>query len=333
MLFFHKLLLLPLHVWGNSLWKISKCCRKTRIASFGLFSYKNRWDWAYSETQHGLLRQACCTKISCLLFRNDSQIAKPWQNHGGPDFLRQAQLQKLEAQLSDSLKMNLRHLATLNMDWQNSVVSQSPLCWWFEELKNPGGLAMTCHSFWPAADVLGLPSLRLVQRSHCSRCFLYFGGCANATPLSGGKGKKEHGATENWDCFSSKLSDLIALLTFFLQHETLAGWFVQLFVGVFLLQKLRCFQTYARMCWILQHQPTYLTQLSQYIHGNEARIETIHLPENIHVNISTNLKAEIFLDTIDALFGDVKSGRQVHLFSSLQTSMIAKEAENAGLVT
>jgi len=67
--------------------------------------------------------------------------------------------------------------------------------------------------------------------------------------------------------------------------------------------------TYARMCWILQHQPTYLTQLSQYIHGNEA---------------------EIFLDTIDALFGDVKSERQVHLFSSLQTSMIAKEAENAG---
>ncbi len=41
-------------------------------------------------------------------------------------------------------------------------------------------------------------------------------------------------------------------------------------------------------------------------------------------------QAEIFLDTIDALFGDVKSERQVHLFSSLQTSMIAKEAENAG---
>ncbi len=39
--FFHKLPLLPLHVWGNSLWKISKCCRKTRMASFGLFSCKN----------------------------------------------------------------------------------------------------------------------------------------------------------------------------------------------------------------------------------------------------------------------------------------------------
>ena len=29
-------------------------------------------------------------------------------------------------------------------------------------------------------------------------------------------------------------------------------------------------QNYARMCWILQQQPTYLTQLSQYIHGSEA---------------------------------------------------------------
>ena len=43
-------------------------------------------------------------------------------------------------------------------------------------------------------------------------------------------------------------------------------------------------QSYARMCWILQHQATYLTQLSQYIHGDE----------------------EIFLEAIDALFGDVK---------------------------
>lgn len=67
--------------------------------------------------------------------------------------------------------------------------------------------------------------------------------------------------------------------------------------------------SYAKMCWILQHQAAYLTQLSQYIHGDEA---------------------EIFLDAIDALFGDVKDERQVHLFNSLQTSMIAKEAENAG---
>eukprot|EP00435_Cladocopium_sp_Y103_P013208 s1433_g3.t1 len=67
--------------------------------------------------------------------------------------------------------------------------------------------------------------------------------------------------------------------------------------------------SYAKMCWILQHQASYLTQLSQYIHGDEA---------------------EIFLDAIDALFGDVKDERQVHLFNSLQTSMIAKEAENAG---
>lgn len=89
------------------------------------------------------------------------------------------------------------------------------------------------------------------------------------------------------------------------------------------------------MCWILQHQPTYLTQLSQYIHGNEARIfhprnRHIHVKQKKPSNISATLKAEIFLDTIDALFGDVKSERQVHLFSSLQTSMIAKEAENAG---
>lgn len=41
-------------------------------------------------------------------------------------------------------------------------------------------------------------------------------------------------------------------------------------------------QTYARMCWILQHQPTYLTQLSQYIHGNEARI--FH-PRNRHIHV------------------------------------------------
>jgi hypothetical protein len=31
-------------------------------------------------------------------------------------------------------------------------------------------------------------------------------------------------------------------------------------------------------------------------------------------------QAEIFLDAIDALFGDVKDERQVHLFNSLQTS-------------
>jgi hypothetical protein len=30
-------------------------------------------------------------------------------------------------------------------------------------------------------------------------------------------------------------------------------------------------QSYAKMCWILQHQAAYLTQLSQYIHGDEAR--------------------------------------------------------------
>eukprot|EP00913_Durusdinium_trenchii_P030326 g28408.t2 len=67
--------------------------------------------------------------------------------------------------------------------------------------------------------------------------------------------------------------------------------------------------TYARMCWILQQQTTYLTQLSQYLHGFEA---------------------DIFLETVDALFGDVNDERQLHLFNSLQTRMIAKEAENAG---
>ena len=42
------------------------------------------------------------------------------------------------------------------------------------------------------------------------------------------------------------------------------------------------------------------------------------------------LQADIFLETVDALFGDVNDERQLHLFNSLQTRMIAKEAENAG---
>ena len=49
-------------------------------------------------------------------------------------------------------------------------------------------------------------------------------------------------------------------------------------------------QTYARMCWILQHQPTYLTQLSQYIHGNEARI--FH-PRNRHIHVKQKKPSNI----------------------------------------
>ncbi|CAJ1339101.1 unnamed protein product, partial [Effrenium voratum] len=67
--------------------------------------------------------------------------------------------------------------------------------------------------------------------------------------------------------------------------------------------------TYSRMCWILQQQTTYLSQLAMHISGDEA---------------------EVFLETVDCLFGDVQSTRQVSLFNSLLTSMIAKEAENAG---
>ncbi|CAJ1397561.1 unnamed protein product [Effrenium voratum] len=67
--------------------------------------------------------------------------------------------------------------------------------------------------------------------------------------------------------------------------------------------------TYSRMCWILQQQTTYLSQLAMHISGDEA---------------------DVFLETVDCLFGDVQSTRQVSLFNSLLTSMIAKEAENAG---
>lgn len=124
--------------------------QKEEDGKFGSIFWQNRWNWAYSETQHGLRRQACCNEtppkfrscLACTIHKSQN----PGRDQGGPNFLRQAQLQKLEAQLSDSLKMNLRHL-----DWQNSVVSQSPPCWCFEKAQKSWRtwLAMTCHSFWP----------------------------------------------------------------------------------------------------------------------------------------------------------------------------------------
>ena len=55
------------------------------------------------------------------------------------------------------------------------------------------------------------------------------------------------------------------------------------------------------------------------------------LPSEIHWRFrSFPSQADLFLATIDALFGDVNDERQLHLFNSLQTRMIAKEAENAG---